>query len=251
MIPTRRFADKVAIVTGGAAGIGRETAFALAREGARVAIADCDAEQGRLTAEALRSEGRQAEFHATDVACPEQVERLVSQVVERWGRLDLAFNNAGLEGVVGLLPEQPLEQIQRLVAVNLMGIIYALKFELPRMAETGGAIVNNASILGLKGLQQASVYVATKHAVVGLTKAVALEGAAWKVRVNAVAPGPIETRMLNEVAAGDLRRFAKHSPLGRIGQPSEVSQAVLWLLSDEASYVTGHTLSVDGGLAAR
>ena len=251
MIPTRRFADKVAIITGGAAGIGRETAFALAREGARVAIADCDAEQGRSTVEALRSEGLHAEFHATDVACPEQVERLVSQVVERWGRLDVAFNNAGLEGVVGLLPQQPLEQIQRLVAVNLMGIIYALKFELPQIAKTGGAIVNNASILGLKGLQQASVYVATKHAVVGLTKAVALEGAAWKVRVNAVAPGPIETRMLNEVTAGDLSRFAKQSPLGRVGQPSEVSQAVLWLLSDEASSVTGPPLAVDGGLAAR
>jgi NAD(P)-dependent dehydrogenase (short-subunit alcohol dehydrogenase family) len=249
--PAARFQDKVVIVTGGAAGIGRETAFALAREGARVAIVDCDAESGNQTTAAIRSAGGTADFHLTDVALPEQVEQTVARVVDQWGRLDLAFNNAGLEGVVGNLSDQPLTTIQRLVAVNLMGVIYALKFELPHLVKTRGAAVNNASILGLKGLQQASVYVATKHAVVGMTKAIALEAACHGVRVNAIAPGPIATRMLSDISNGDLRHFAKLTPLGRVGQPTEVSEAVLWLLSDAASYISGHVLAIDGGLNAR
>ncbi len=250
---------KTAVITGGGSGIGRATALALARAGAHVVIGNRNREQGQAVAQEIAALGGQAEFLRTDVANVNDVKALVAHAVAKFGRLDLAFNNAGMDGEQKPLHEQDEALANQLIDVNLKGVFWAMKYEIEAMlrnaistkGESRGAIVNCSSVLGLGGLRGGSLYVASKHAVIGLTKAAALDYAAQGIRINAVAPGPIETPMLTRFAGGNLQAHAKAIPMGRIGQPEEVAEAVVWLLSDAASFVTGHTLPVDGGFRAK
>lgn len=245
-------AGKTALVTGAGTGIGRATAMALGRAGVRLVLGNRNAELGEDVAARIRAEGGQAIFQPTDVTDPHQVQALVARAVSEFGGLQLAFNNAGVESTAAPLHAQPVQAAQPVFNVNVWGMFYCLKFEIEAMLTGGGgAIVNNSSLLGLIGTPNFALYVASKHAVCGLTKSAALEYAEHGIRVNAVAPGPIDTRMLAEVAGGDPQAFARHVPMKRIGRPEEVAQAVLWLLSDASSFVTGHVLAVDGGWSAK
>jgi len=253
------FQGKTAIVTGGGSGIGRATALALARAGAQVVIGNRNREQGHAVVQEIAALGGQAEFVRTDVANVNDVKALIARAVEKFGRLDLAFNNAGIEGESKPLHEQDETLANQLLDVNLKGIFWAMKYEIEAMLTNAanaagggrGAIVNCSSVLGLGGFRGGALYVASKHAIIGLTKTAALDYAAQGIRVNAVAPGPIETPLLHRFAGDSVPAHAKAIPLGRLGQPEEVAEAVVWLLSDAASYVTGHTLPVDGGYRAR
>ena len=187
-------------------------------------------------------------FKQTDVTSSEQVRELIQKAVSEFGAVNLAFNNAGTEGELGpLLHELETEAAARVFDVNINGVFYALKYEIEQMLKNGGgAIVNTSSIFGIKAIPGISPYIASKHAIVGLTRAAALDYAQQGIRINAVGPGPINTRMLMDASGGNPDVFASYVPMGRIGQPEEVAQAVLWLLSDQAQYVSGHLLSVDG-----
>lgn len=253
------FIDKTGVITGGGSGIGRATALALGRAGANVVIGNRNREQGQAVVQEIAVCGGRAEFVRTDVSNVNDVKVLVAHAVAKFGRLDLAFNNAGMEGETKPLHEQEETLAMQLIDVNLKGIFCAMKYEIEAMlknagdsrGEGRGAIVNCSSVLGLGGFRGGSLYAASKHAVIGLTKSAALDYAAQGIRINAVAPGPIETPMLKRFGDGNLQVHAKAVPMGRIGQPEEVAAAVLWLLSDAASFVTGHTLPVDGGYRAR
>jgi NAD(P)-dependent dehydrogenase (short-subunit alcohol dehydrogenase family) len=245
-------AGKVGLVTGGGTGIGRATAVAMARAGAAVVIGNRDAARGEEVVGLIRQAGGRAVFQKTDVSRPADAKALVERVVREFGRLDLAFNNAGVDGQQAPLHEQDIDRASLLFDVNIKGVFYCMKYEIEQMLQTGGgAVVNTSSIFGLNGYPGWSLYVATKHAVTGMTKAAALDYAKRGVRVNAVAPGPVETPLLAKGTGGDPHSYAAFVPMGRIGQPDEIADAVVWLLSDEARYVTGHTLPVDGGVCAQ
>jgi NAD(P)-dependent dehydrogenase (short-subunit alcohol dehydrogenase family) len=244
--------DKVGIVTGGGSGIGKGTALAMARAGAALVIGNRDAARGEEVVGLIQQAGGRAVFHKTDVRRPADVRGLVERVVTEFGRLDLAFNNAGVDGEQVPLHQQDIEKASFLFDVNIKGVFYCMKFEIEQMLKTGGgSIVNTSSIFGLNGYPGWSLYVATKHAVTGMTKAAALDYAKQNIRVNAVGPGPVETPLLAKGTGGDPHSYAAFVPMGRIGQPDEIADAVVWLLSDEARYVTGHTLPVDGGVCAQ
>lgn len=248
------FDDKVAIVTGGSAGIGRATARAFAREGASVVVADIDATRGAQVAAEITDAGGRAQFFATDVAVDADVERVVARTVDAFGRLDLAFNNAGVEGAPAPTPECTPESWARTIAVNLTGVWSCMRHEIPRMLEHGGAIVNCASVAGIVGFPGLSAYVASKHGVIGLTKTAALEYAQAGIRVNAVCPGVIDTDMVRRFTHGDAAATADlvaTEPVGRMGTPDEIAAAVVWLCSPGSTFVTGHALVVDGGFVAR
>ena len=245
-------ADKVGIVTGGGSGIGRATALAMARAGATLVIGNRNSKQGEETIAAIRQAGGRAVFQSTDVTKPADVQALVARAVQEFGRLDLAFNNAGTDGQQVPLHEQDIDKASFLFDVNIKGVFLCMKFEIDQMLKTGGgAIVNTSSIFGLNGYPGWSLYSATKHAVTGMTKSAALDYAKRNVRVNAVGPGPIETPLLAKGTGGDPHSYASFVPMGRIGQPDEIADAVVWLLSDEARFVTGHTLPVDGGVSSQ
>lgn len=244
--------DKVAVITGGGTGIGRATALAMARAGASVVIGNRSEESGKKVVAEIADAGGKALFLRTDVRKPEDTKSLVQLAVDEFGRLDLAFNNAGMDGQQVPLHEQDVEQATQLFDVNLKGVFYSMKFEIEQMLKNGGgSIVNTSSIFGLQGYPGWSLYVASKHAVTGLTKNAALDYAEQNIRVNAVGPGPIETPLLHKGTGGDPHSYASFVPMNRIGQPHEVADAVVWLLSDEAQYVTGHTMPVDGGVTAQ
>jgi NAD(P)-dependent dehydrogenase (short-subunit alcohol dehydrogenase family) len=250
---------KVAVITGGGSGIGRSTALALAKAGSAVVLGNRSREQGEAVVQEIAALGGTARFLRTDVARGADVEALIAHAVSSFGRLDLAFNNAGMDGEQKLLHEQDAAVADRLFEVNVKGMFQAMKHEIAAMlrnpggpnGEGRGAIVNCSSVFGLNGFPDWSLYVATKHAITGMTKAAALDYATRGIRVNAVGPGPIETPLLAKSAGGNPHLYASVVPMGRIGQPEEVASAVVWLLSDVASFVTGHTLPVEGGYCAK
>jgi NAD(P)-dependent dehydrogenase (short-subunit alcohol dehydrogenase family) len=250
------FEGRVALVTGGASGIGRATCRRLAAHGARLLVTDLDAEGGEATVAEIVDGGIDAgvvAFRQVDVADPAQVGAMVDDAVTRWGRLDIAFNNAGMSGTYAALPDQTLDDWERTLAVNLTSVFLCLQAEVAAMLESGGgAIVNTASSAGLMGFANLPAYVASKHGVIGLTKSVALEYARQGIRVNAVCPGTVRTTMLERFAgsAEAVERMGAMAPIGRIGEPEEIAEAVAWLCSDAASFVTGHALAADGGVLA-
>lgn len=250
-----RVEGKVALITGGGSGIGRATALLFGREGARVAIADYNAEGGERVAKEIRNAGGAAEFHAADVSNPADVETLIGKLVAAHGRLDCAFNNAGIEGRMASTPECSLDNWDRVIAINLSGVFYCLKYEIAQMLKQGGgSIVNTASVAGLVGLAGGAAYVAAKHGVAGLTKTAALEFAQRGIRVNAVCPGFIRTPMVERVldrGTFNEEQIITAEPMHRMGKPEEIAEAVLWLCSDASSFVTGLPMPVDGGYVAQ
>lgn len=246
---------KVAIVTGAGTGIGRAAALAFAREGARVLVAGLEPERLAETVELVRAAGGEALASHTDVADPAQAAAMVEAALAAWGRLDCAFNNAGIEGDTAPLADCTLENWQRVIAVNLTGTFLCLRAEIPAMLRGGGgAVVNCASVAGLVGFGGIPAYTASKHGVVGLTKAAALDYATSGVRVNAVCPGVIQTAMVDRFTGGSPEAVAAMTamqPVGRLGRPEEVAALAVWLCSDAASFVTGEAIAVDGGFVAR
>jgi len=248
--------SKVVLVTGGGSGIGRATALKLAQEGASVMVADYVPEGGERTVKMIREAGSKATFVPTDVSVAKQVEAMVAKTLETYGRLDCAFNNAGIEGTfVHGTVECSEENFDRTIAINLKGVWLCMKYEIPQMLKHGGGtIVNTASVAGLVGGPVAPAYHASKHGVVGLTRTAALEYAAKNIRVNCVCPGVIRTPMVERVIdKGDIREqiWIDAEPIGRMGKPEEIAEGVVWLLSDAASFVTGHPMVIDGGMVAR
>ena len=244
------FTGKVALITGGNAGIGRATAIEFAQHGAKVVITGRREKEGHEVIAEIKALGGEAIFAKTDVSKESDVKAMIERTLETFGRLDCAFNNAGIEETLTPLSNQTEETYDQIMDINVKGVWLSLKHEIPAMLKTGGgAIVNSSSIAGLVGFAMAPVYVASKHAVIGLTKSIALEYAKQNVRVNAVAPGSIETRMLRDFAsAPEVRQMLEAGhPMGRIGQPKEVASTVIWLCSGGASFVTGQTLAVDAG----
>lgn len=246
-------ANKCILVTGGASGIGYSTCALLLDRGARVALWDIDRLSVDRAVLGLDPTGERCRGFVVDVTVAEQVERAIAGTIEAFGALHGAFNNAGIGGPTVPIAEMTEFDFDRVVAVNLKGVWLCLKHELKALAQTGGAIVNNASVAGLVGLAGQGAYTASKHGVIGLTKTAAIEYATANVRVNAVCPGAVRTPILShlEQAGIDERALAGMSPAGRIGAPVEVATAAAWLLSDEASFVTGSVLSVDGGWSAQ
>jgi NAD(P)-dependent dehydrogenase (short-subunit alcohol dehydrogenase family) len=245
---------KVAIVTGAGSGIGRATALALAREGARVVVSDLVAAGGQATVRLIGEAGGTATFVRADVSRPEDCAALATGAEEAYGRLDLACNNAGISGESAPTADYSIEGWQRMIGINLSGVFYCMKYQIPRMvAAGGGAIVNIASVLGQVALPNAPAYVAAKHGVVGLTKTAAVEYATAGLRVNAVGPGFIRTPLLARLEEDEARMqaIAALHPLGRLGTPEEVAELVVWLCSARASFVTGAYYAVDGGYLAR
>lgn len=250
-----RVQGKVALVTGGASGIGRATALAFAREGANVVVSDVVVAGGEETVALIKAAGGEAQFMKADVAKPAEVDALIAQVVAAYGRLDCAFNNAGIEGSMTSTLDCSEENFDRTIAINLKGVWLCMKAEIAEMLKQGGgAIVNTASVAGLVGFAGLPAYVASKHGVVGLTKTAALEYAKSGIRINAVCPGGIQTPMLERLfqsqpQAGEA--IAAMEPVGRLGKPEEIAEATVWLCSDAASFVTGLPMAVDGGLIAQ
>ena len=250
------FENQVALVTGAASGIGLATAKAFAQSGASVALADWNEKAVRSAAEELAGQGHKTLAIRCDVADDAQVEAMVDQTVAAFGRLDAAYNNAGVQNELAEAADQTREDFDRVVGINLRGVWSCMKFELRQMRKQGsGTIVNCSSLGGLVGSPERGIYHAAKHGVLGFTKSAALEYAARGIRINAICPGLIQTPMSDQmVAAGQgeaLKEMEKSIPMGRVGRPEEIANAVLWLCSDAASYLTGQSISVDGGFIMR
>lgn len=296
---SRRFEGKVALVTGGSSGIGRATALAFAREGAKVVVADVDVIGGEETVRLIREENSfaptkirtatpalaevgvklkstvttfatkgngdktrtygwdtdVARFVMTDVSKAAEVQTLIHKVIETFGRLDYAFNNAGIEGITGTTVDLTERNWDRVISTNLTGVWLCMKYEIPEiLKQGGGAIVNTSSVAGLVGFQSIPAYVASKHGVVGVTKSAALEYARLGIRINAILPGVVRTPMVERFLHSDHEVEAcllAQEPIGRFGTPEEIAEAVIWLCSDAASFVTGHALVADGGFVAQ
>jgi len=251
---TAELEGKVGLVTGGTSGIGRETAVLFAKAGAKVVVAGRRDKEGQETIEVVRAAGGDGLFVKTDVSKGSEVEALVQKTAEKFGRLDVAFNNAGIEGVWSPIARQSEQDFDRTIAINLKGVWLCLKYEIRQMLKqgTGGAIVNMSSTLGLVGAAGAAAYAASKHGVIGLTKAAALETARHGIRINAVSPAVIETSMSERLfSAPQVHKvvLAQH-PIGRFGTSKEIAEAVVWMCSDRASFMTGQSLVLDGGFLA-
>jgi NAD(P)-dependent dehydrogenase (short-subunit alcohol dehydrogenase family) len=244
---------KVGLVTGGTSGIGRETAVLFAKAGAIVVVAGRREKEGEETVELVRAAGGEGLFVKTDVSKTADVETLVQRTVEKFGRLDVAFNNAGIEGVWVPIVRQSEEDFDRTININLKGVWLCLKYEIKQMLrQGGGAIVNMSSVTGLEGSAGAAAYSASKHGVIGLTKSAALETAKSGIRVNAVCPAVVETAMGKRLfgAPPVHKQVLGYHPIGRFGRPAEIAEAVVWMCSDRASFMTGQSLVLDGGFMA-
>ncbi len=249
----KKLENKVAIITGAGSGIGKATALLFAKEGAKVVVSDINEEHGNNVVEEIKSSGAQAVFVKADSSSPEDNERLVKETLKAFGKLDVAVNNAGIGGEVNKAGDMSVEGWKRVIDINLSGVFYGVKYQAPAMVKNGsGSIINIASILGQAGFATSSGYVAAKHGVVGLTKSAAWEYAKDKVRINAVGPGFIYSGMVNEETMGrEALDFleTKHA-FGRLGEPEEIAAMLLFLASDDASFVTGSYYPVDGGYLA-
>ncbi len=246
------FSGKTALVFGATSGIGRATAVAFAQAGANVVLAGLGDDQGKAAEAEIRGLGHvDALFIPADVTREADVQAVLEQAEARFGRIHAAVNNAGIECAYGPVQDRTIDEFDRIIAVNLRGVFLGLRHEIPHMLKHGGgAIVNTASQAGLTGLANVAIYTASKHGVVGLTKSAALEVARQNIRINAVAPGPVDTGLLHRMVDGKvpIDAIAEDNPMGRIAAPSEIAEAIVWLCSDAASYVTGHTLAIDGGM---
>ena len=243
----------VVLITGALTGIGRATALAFAKEGARIVVSGRRDDAGQALVAELRAGGAEAEFVRADVRHEDDVQNLVDKTIARFGRLDVAVNNAGTEGTPGPITEQTAESYATTFDTNVLGVLLSMKHELRVMqVQGGGSIVNLSSTMGHRGAPGASLYTASKHAVEGLTKSAALEGAAFGVRVNAVAPGPVETAMLDRFTGSADRKagLVAGVPLKRAGRPEEIADAILFAASSKASFITGQIIAVNGGKTA-
>ena len=242
---------QTAFVVGATAGIGRAAAIAFAEAGANVVLVGLGVADGREVQSEVRAAGVEGMFIEADVTRTTEMATAFARAAERFGRVHMAVNNAGIEGRFGPVQDATDDDFDRIIGVNLKGIWHGMKYQIPHMlANGGGAIVNTASSAGVTGIANIAIYTASKHGVVGLTKAAALELAKSNIRVNCIAPGPVDTGLLHRMVAGqiDLSVIAASVPMGRVAQPVEAARAIVWLCSDAASFVTGHTLVVDGGL---
>ncbi|PWA11162.1 short-chain dehydrogenase [Pueribacillus theae] len=243
-----RLEGKTAIITGGGSGIGRATAILFVKEGAKVMIADINEETGQETVKLIQDNGGVAEFQKVDVTIPEDIERLVKTTVDSFGKLDIMVNNAGIGHAEAKIPDVPVEDWDRVVDVCMKSVFLGMKYAIPEMLENGGSIINTASVAGIKGQKLQAGYTAAKNGVIAVTKSTALEFGKHNIRVNAIAPGVIDTAIVTEwKKTKKWPVLSTANALRRIGQPDEVANAMLFLASDEASFITGTTLVVDGG----
>lgn len=252
----KEFEGKITLITGGSSGIGRATALAFAKKGAKVAIGSRREKESQETIAMIEEIGGEAIFIKTNVTQPTEVENLVNKTISTYNRLDYAFNNAGTEGILGNSIEQTESNWNDIIDTNLKGVWLSMKYQIPQILKNGGgAIVNNASAAGLVGVPNLSIYCASKHGVVGLTKAIALEQATAGIRINSVCPAVIQTEMGDRAWNLDDREAREQTvaahPIGRLGKPEEVANAVVWLCSDAASFITGHSLPIDGGYSVK
>ena len=247
------FKNKVALITGGSFGIGRATAIAFAKKGAKIVIADW--KENQETMDLIENSGGEAIFVKCDVSKSEDVKAMVEETINTFGQLDYAFNNAGIEGASAPTQDCTEENWDKTIDINLKGIWLCMKYEIPEMRKNRkGVIINCSSVAGLIGFQGLPAYVASKHGVIGLTKTAALENAPLGIRINAVCPGVIQTAMIDRLTGKTkeaIKQFTELEPVGRFGQPDEIANAVIWLCSDEASFVTGVAMPVDGGFVAQ
>lgn len=248
------FDGKVALVTGGSSGIGQAACHLYAREGAQVVVSDIDEKRGDETVRTIQQNSGDAVFVRADVSKPEDCQALVAAALEKYGRLDIAFNNAGIGGEANLTAEYSIEGWQKVIEINLSSVFYSMKYEIPAILQNGGgAIVNMASILGRVAFQNSPAYVAAKHGVVGLTKTAAVEYAKQGLRINSVGPGFIRTPLISSLEEDQQTRDLLISlhPVGRLGESEEVAELVIWLSSEKASFVTGGYYAIDGGYLAQ
>jgi NAD(P)-dependent dehydrogenase (short-subunit alcohol dehydrogenase family) len=240
---------KVALITGGASGIGEATAIKFANEGAKVVISDIQENKGKQVVDRIKQKGGDAIFIKADVSKEEEVRLMIKKIVDHFGRLDYAFNNAGIEGDSAATHELSMDNFDKIMQINVKGVWNCMKYELEQMVKqgNGGAIVNTASVAGLVGFPGLAHYTASKHAVIGLTRTAALDYGDQGIRVNAVCPGVIDTPMVDRAFGEEKEAFGQEKPIGRLGQPEEIASAVFFLCSDEASFVHGHPLVIDGG----
>jgi NAD(P)-dependent dehydrogenase (short-subunit alcohol dehydrogenase family) len=248
----KQLENKVAIVTGAGSGIGKATAELFAKQGARVVISDISEENGNSAVDEIKKNGGQAFYVKADSSRPEDNEALVKQTLDKYGGVDIAVNNAGIGGPLGATGEYPIDGWKKVIDINLSGVFYGMRYQIPAMLGKGGSIVNIASILGAAGTKLSPAYVAAKHGVVGLTKAAALEYAGENIRINSVGPGYIKTPLVqNSLDKNALNALVGLHPIGRLGEPEEIAELILWLASCKASFVTGAYYNADGGYLAQ
>ena len=247
----KQLENKIAIITGAGSGIGRSAALLFAKEGAKVVVSDISEANGNSVVEEIKKSGGEAFYVKADSSKAVDNEALVKQTIEKYGALDIAVNNAGIGGPLGVTGEYPIDGWQKVIDINLSGVFYGLRYQIPAMLPKGGSIVNIASILGQAGTKFSPAYVAAKHGVVGLTKAAALEYADKNIRINSVGPGYIKTPLLNSLDEATMKALVGLHPIGRLGESEEIAELIFWLASSRSSFVTGAYYAADGGYLAQ